>query len=397
MEKILLLGGSNQQVIAIETAKKLGYYTILCDYLPDNPGQNYADKFYLESTTDKEKILEIARKEKINGILAYASDPAAPTAAYVSEKLGLPGNPYKPVETLCNKDKFREFLSKNGFNTPRYKMCESIEDVLENIEKLQFPIIIKPVDSSGSKGISVIYNLEHIKEKIEYAFSFSRSKKIIIEEFLEVKNSIGGDIFIQDGKIILYGFLDDCKRDNKSNLLVPVGKKYPVSISNEKVQQVKNILQDLVDKLQIKTGAMNIELIIDKNDLIYLIDIGPRNGGAMIPQLLGYIYGIDLVKTSIEFSMNKKIKIKINEKNAFYASYYIHSYEEGRFVSIEFSSEINSYIIEKNIYKKNGDKVEFFENASKALGVILFKFNSREQMEYYLDNINNHIKIKLKY
>ena len=92
-KKILLLGGSYQQIVAIEAAKRLGYYTILCDYLNDNPGQKYADKFYLVSTTDKEAVLEVAKKEKIDGVIAYASDPAAPTAAYVAEKLGLEGNP----------------------------------------------------------------------------------------------------------------------------------------------------------------------------------------------------------------------------------------------------------------------------------------------------------------
>ena len=113
MKKILLLGGSAQQVIAIETAKKLGYYTIVCDFLEDNPGQFVADKFYLVSTTDKDKILDVAKKENIDGILAYASDPAAPTAAFVAEKLRLPGNPYNSVDILCNKDKFRKFLCVN--------------------------------------------------------------------------------------------------------------------------------------------------------------------------------------------------------------------------------------------------------------------------------------------
>ena len=119
MDKILLLGGSAQQVVAIETAKKLGLYTVLCDYLPDNPGQTYADKFYLVSTTDKEAILKVAQKEQINYVIAYASDPAAPTAAYVAEKMGLPTNPYRSVEILCNKDLFREFLLTHGFNTPK--------------------------------------------------------------------------------------------------------------------------------------------------------------------------------------------------------------------------------------------------------------------------------------
>ena len=101
-KKLLLLGGSAQQVVAIKTAKRLGCETILCDFLPDNPGQYAADKFYLVSTTDKEAVLDVARKEQVDGVLAYASDPAAPTAAYVAEKLGLPGNPYKSVEILCN-------------------------------------------------------------------------------------------------------------------------------------------------------------------------------------------------------------------------------------------------------------------------------------------------------
>ena len=92
-KSILLLGGSRQQVVAIEAAKRLGYRTVLCDYLPDNPGQYAADVFYLESTTDYKRMLEIARAERVSGVLAYASDPAAMTAAYVSERLGLPGNP----------------------------------------------------------------------------------------------------------------------------------------------------------------------------------------------------------------------------------------------------------------------------------------------------------------
>ena len=93
MKKLLLLGGSPQQVIAIEKAKQLGYYTVLCDYLPDNPGQYAAQKFYPVSTTDRQAVLEVARQEQAQGVLAYASDPAAPTAAFVAQEMGLPGNP----------------------------------------------------------------------------------------------------------------------------------------------------------------------------------------------------------------------------------------------------------------------------------------------------------------
>lgn len=117
---ILLLGGSRQQVVAIEAAKKLGYRTVLCDYLPDNPGQYHADVFYQVSTTNREAVLEVARKEAISGILAYASDPASPTAAYVAEQLNLPTNPLCAVEIMSTKHLFREHMHKIGLPCPLY-------------------------------------------------------------------------------------------------------------------------------------------------------------------------------------------------------------------------------------------------------------------------------------
>ena len=173
MKKILLLGGSAQQVVAIKTAKRLGYYTVLCDFLIDNPGQYATDKFYLVSTTDKDAVLEVAQKEQVDGVLAYASDPAAPTAAYIAEKLGLPGNPYQSVEILCNKDRFRNFLAGNGFSAPKAHGYVSAEDALKDKASYEYPIIIKPVDSSGSKGATVLHSEEEgLTDALEFAFSF---------------------------------------------------------------------------------------------------------------------------------------------------------------------------------------------------------------------------------
>ena len=190
MKKILLLGGSAQQVVAIETAKKLGYYTVLCDYLTDNPGQYVADKFYLVSTTDKGAILEVAQKEKVDGVLAYASDPAAPTAAYVGEKLKLPTNPYSAVEILCNKDRFRAFLHDHGFNAPISMGYQTVEDAALDTSRFRLPVIIKPVDSSGSKGATVLHSWDNVNDALKFAFSFSRAHRVIVEEYIEKKTSV---------------------------------------------------------------------------------------------------------------------------------------------------------------------------------------------------------------
>jgi biotin carboxylase len=395
-KKILLLGGSAQQIVAIETAKRLGYDTVLCDFLPDNPGQYVADKFYLVSTTDKEAILKIAQDEKIDGIVAYASDPAAPTAAYVSEKMGLRSNPYDSVEILCNKDLFREFLKNNGFNAPLAKGYQDKENALNDLTKYRLPVIIKPVDSSGSKGATVLHSWGEVEKALDFAFSFSRSHRIIIEEFIEKKHPylIGGDIFIEDGKVIMWGLLN-CHRDSNVNPLVPVGKSYPLELDDTNVESVKQTLQSMVDKLNIKFGAMNVELVVDKEGRVWPIDIGPRNGGNMIPDLLGLIFHVDVVEMTVRAAMNENIDSEVHEGTPYYATHNLHSAKNGAFKGIAYSSEIEPFIIKKCVYKKPGDTVEYFDNAAKALGIVFMKFNTETQMRNILSNVENHIKVKL--
>lgn len=396
MNKILLLGGSAQQVIAIKAAKNLGYYTILCDYLPDNPGQYEADQFYLISTTDKDAVLEIAHKEKIEGVLAYASDPAAPTAAYVAEKLELPGNPFESVEILCNKDRFRKFLLENGFSVPNAKGYSLAIDAVKEKDGFEYPVIIKPVDSSGSKGATVLYTEDGLNEALNFAFSFSRSHRLIIEHYIEKKHPflIGGDIFIEDGKIVLWGLLN-CHRDVNVNPLVPVGKSYPLQLGDNDIKNVKNTLSSMVEKLGIRNGSMNVELVVDKYDRVCLIDVGPRSGGNMIPDLLGDMFGVNIAEMSVEAAMGTEIKGNICKPNGFYATHNLHSNRNGRYKGISFSPEIEPYIYRKCLYKKQGDAVEYFDNAAKCLGIVFFKFPDEDVMKSVLEHINELITIEL--
>lgn len=397
MKKIMLLGGSPQQVIAITTAKRLGLYTILCDYLPDNPGQHYADKFYLLSTTDKDAILNTAKSEQIDFIIAYASDPAAPTASYVAEKLGLPGNPYKSVDTLCNKSLFREFLEAHDFNTPSAENFTAIDEALEGLRSFTLPVIVKPVDSSGSKGITVLHTHDGAEQAVKSAFSFSRSRHIIIEQFIEKKHPylIGGDILVSEGRVIQYGLMN-CHRDSRINPLVPAGKSYPPALDDTDLQNIKDSLQRLVSELGIRFGAMNVEAIVNSEGKVFLIDIGPRSGGNMIPDLLGMVFDCDLVEMSIRASMGEKVSLPAHEGHKFYATHNLHSDIDGTFEGVEFSREITPFIIRTVIYKKPGDEVKAFTNAAYAVGIVFFRFSTQEEMNMYLSHIYEHVKVSVK-
>lgn len=398
MKKILLLGGSAQQIVAIETAKRMGYYTVLCDYLTDNPGQNYADKFYLVSTTDKEAVLKVAEEECVDGVLAYASDPAAPTAAYVAEKLNLPGNPYESVEILCNKDKFREFLKKHGFCTPEAKGYSCIESALEDICKGVFhlPVIVKPVDSSGSKGVGRIDNVNNAEEKLEYAMVFSRCKRIIIEEFVEKFGyQIAGDGLSVNGELVFRYFANDHFNPNCENPFVPVSASFPYNMPAMVQDRIHMEIQRLLSKLNMNTSTYNFDLRIDKDYNVYLMEVAPRDGGNYIPQIIKYATGVDLVEYSIKAAMGEKIdKSGFGKPDGYYSYYAVHSLKDGILKKIVINE--NAQVLENHILKKPGDKVDSFTGANSTLGCLLMKFDSLEQMLDMMDNSDKWIKVILE-
>lgn len=400
MKKLLLLGGSAQQIIAIETAKKLGYETVLCDYLSDNPGQNVADKFYLVSTTDKEAVLQVAKKEKVSGIMAYASDPAAPTAAYVAEKLNLPGNPYEAVEILCNKDKFRYFLKEHGFFTPKAqgyeKISEAEKDILQG--RYEFPIIVKPVDSSGSKGVSQINGVEKVKEKLEYAMSFSKSGHIIVEEFVEkLGYQIAGDGLSVDGQLVFRYFANDHFDCKCVNPFVPISASFPYNMEKEIHDKIHNEIQKLLTLLHMKTCTYNFDIRIDKDYNVYLMEVAPRDGGNYIPQIIKYATGVDLVEYSVKAAMGEHIEIPRSISGSGYWAYYaVHSLKDGILDRIDIDETVmKENVVENHIIKKNGDSIYAFTGANTTLGILLMRFENMQQMLYMMDHAEEWIKVCL--
>lgn len=400
MKKILLLGGSAQQIAAIETAKRLGYYTVLCDYLTDNPGQYHADKFYLASTTDKDAVLEVAQKENVDGVLAYASDPAAPTAAYVAEKLGLPTNPYKSVEILSNKDMFREFLRENGFNTPFAKGYSSVDDAEKDIQNGLFglPVIIKPVDSSGSKGVSKIDNVDQMKEKFENALSFSKCKRVIVEEYVEKFGyQIAGDGLAVNGELVFRCFANDHFNAKCTNPYVPIAASFPYNMPDEVHSKIHSEIQRLLTLLNMRTSCYNFDIRIDSDYNVYLMEIAPRNGGNYIPQVIKHAAGVDLAECAVKGAMGEKIDVASVQAQGFWAYYAVHSLKDGILDRVEISPKVErENVIENHITARNGDSIKAFTGANTTLGILIMKFNSSEEMLDMMDNSDKWIKVILK-
>lgn len=400
MRTILLLGGSRQQVVAIEKAKALGYRTVLCDYLPDNPGQYVADAFYLVSTTDREAVLDVAKHEQVEGVLAYASDPAAPTAAFVAEALGLPTNPLRSVEILSQKHLFRKHLREAGLpcpNSASFTVASSAEQVVNLSTGFAYPLVIKPTDSSGSKGVTIIHKSEEIGHAIEYARQYSRNDTLIVEEYIErgFPNVIGGDIFVVDGKIQFWGLMR-CLRDDALSL-VPVGKCYPSGLTEIQLSKVEDVLQKLVDSLGIRFGEMNVEVLLGQDDTPFVLELGARAGGNMIPIQLSECFSIDLVAANVQCAMGQPVSdMDGNAPNGAYMTYVLHSGTKGLFEGIDYSPEALQAIYREVFYKQPGDSIEHFSGADKALGIVFLRFGSEDEMVQFVDAVDCHIKVKVR-
>ena len=401
--KILILGGGFQQLPAIRKAHELGLTVLLADYLPDAPGRREADQSFLISTRDRDKILELARKEAVDGILAFASDPAEETAAYVAEKIGLPGGMYAAAGILGNKRKFREFLAVHRIPAPRHFPMNYPES------DLPYPVVVKPLDSSGSKGVTILrsYDAGRLLRAYQVAVSCSLSGQAMAEEYIAYgyRHLIGGDVIVRDGNVILYGLMDCIREDGKN--LVPCGKIYPCGAGEEVKVRIARIMQTVIHELSITDAEMNVEFIAGKDGEVYPIEIALRCGGNGIPQLLSDATGIDWIREEVQRTLRHANgpnadsleasrfagKLVPADLHGIYATYNLHANQPGMYVGYELHPELFGHLYREDIFRRKGETVGTYENASGIIGILYFRFASRAEAETYLCDMSWYLQV----
>ena len=395
MKKILFLGASELQTAPLWYAKKKGYRIITCDNQPKNPGHLIAHESYNISTTDKEEVLNLGRKLKIDGIVAYGSDPAAPTASYVAEKMNLIGNPYNAVLTLTRKDFFRKFLKKNGFNVPLSKSFSDRYKAKNWLKKLKLPVFIKPVDSSGSKGITQIKSYHQFESAFNHALAFSRKKKVIVEEKIYRKGyQVAGDGFVINGNLVFHCWANEHFNKN-INGIVPIGESFPSIQNKSLLLRAVSETQRLINLVGYKVGAINFDFIFNRNEELFFLELGPRNGGCLIPEVIKYATGVDLVSLTVESALfDQNFKQLNNHTEGFWSSFMIHSAHDGIFKELNISKKIKNKIVEKRLFINIGNPVKKFLGSNEIIGAMIIRFNNLEEMVKIMDDIDRYIYVK---
>ena len=396
-KKVMLLGGNYFQMTATKAAKELGHYVISVDYLPDNPAHKFADEYHNVSTVDREAVLQLAKELKIDGIVSYASDVSAPTAAYVAEQMGLPTNPLEAVEVLTRKDRFRPFLEENGFPAPQGQGFTDYQVALEFFKTIRKPAMVKPVDASGSKGVSKIFSEDEFESAYKNAAEYSRAGVILVEEFMERKgHQIAGDGFIVDGKLVFAGFMNE-HFDQLCNPLVPIGESYPAVLSEELREKARTEIQKVLTALDMKMGAINLDFIVGTDDEIHILEIGPRNGGNLITDAIAYASDLDLAKFTIQAALGLDCSaVKEMPIHTYTSSYVVHALESGIFDHVEIADEIKDDLVRYDLFVEPGDEVSRFDNGALGIGAAIIKHATPEIMMERMEHMERYIRVVVR-
>ncbi len=286
-------------------------------------------------------------------------------------------------------------MTENGFNVPNAKGYDNIDEALKDTDFFNWPVIVKPVDSAGSKGVSRVDRSEDLEKAVEYALSESHSGNFIIEDFLEKEgHSSDTDSFTIDGKLVYCSFSDQRFDEKADNPYTPAAYSWPATMPNEAQEELTNELQRLMTLLNMKTGIYNIETRLCKNGKPYIMEVSPRGGGNRLAEMLKYASRTPLIANAVKAAVGLPVdEMKMPRYYGYLAEVILHADKDGRFEKIELSKEMEDLVIETDLWVKQGDMVKGFSGANNAIGTLVLRFPTKESLETAMADISSWCKV----
>lgn len=401
-KKLMLLGGSRYLLPVIKKAHELGLYVITCDYLPDNDAHKYADEYVNASVVEKDEVLAVAQEKAIDGIMSFACDPGVATAAYVAEKMGLPFQcSYESAEILQHKGLFRKFLLEHGFNSPYAKSYAAGGSPFADADYFHWPVIVKPVDSAGSKGVSRVESPAQLPTAIEKALASSHTGQFIIEDFLEFESCHSStDMFTVDGKLCAISYSDQLFDKEADNPYTPAFIIWPSTMARNHQDYLTRELQRLMGLLQMRTGIYNIETVVGKGGMPYIMEVSPRGGGCKIAELQEMAFGANLIENEVRKAVGLPLTaIATRPIEGVWCEMVVHAprKEEGTFEDLLVKEPVRSENVRVvNMATRKGDHVYPFTGANRALGDMFLQFKTRAELDRGISDVAKWLEIDIK-
>ncbi len=388
MKKLMIMGAGIYQVPLIKKAKEMGIYTIAVSIPGNYPGFAIADQVCYENTVDYERILEVAKREKIDGIVTAGTDVAVITIGKVCDELGLPGLSFEAAKIASNKILMKKKYEEYGVRTARFREISFADDMYEKIAGLEFPLIFKAIDTSGSRGIIRVNSKDEFEAARALVKANTRTDFFIVEEFIEGEE-FGAQAFVYRGevKFILphgdYVFQGDTG--------VPIGHFAPYDLAPEIVADTKAQLEKAIEAMGLDNCAINADFIL-KDGKTYVLELGGRSGATCLAELVSIYYGFDYYEKLIRAALGEEIDFP-QEHAVANASMLLRSDKDGVIKAIENGNGPDEDIYEIQFDYGVGDEVKKFHVGPHRIGHVITKGETLEKAVKKLDEALGKIRI----
>ncbi|MDN7228021.1 ATP-grasp domain-containing protein [Planococcus sp. N064] len=400
MKKILILGGYTHMIDVVKTAKRLGMYTIVADRDVGSPAKAYADQSYNVSTSDIDMLAEIAEAEAIDGVFNGFDDINTWHALALSKRLSLPFYATEEQLEICsNKDRFKEYCRDYGIPViEEYNMDESLKE--EDLAKLTFPVIVKPVDSYASQGITVCYSAEELKEGYKKAADYSKSEKVIVERFID--NPYGVMMFytVRNGSVVLSAMTDRyVHKQYQEHPPLPTATIFPSQHLDLYLEVLDQKVRTMLREMKIENGVLFIQSLFEDGEF-YFYEMGFRLSGTQYYTIVEKQTGINLLEMMLDYSTGGNLD-----------QYAIEKYDKGY---TAFPACNLSILLDKGTIKEiiglekvkamptvlsyipvhgEGDEVEITGTYAQMLGRFNIAADSPEQFDKTIREINDSLHV----
>ena len=393
-KKLFIIAASVWQIPVIQKAQSMGLAVVATDRNPDAPGLKIADFAEVVDVLDMEGMLNAALKHRIDGIIAEQTDISVPTAAYIAEKMGLPGVGYETALNATNKWLMREKCKQAGIPAPEYRKVNTLKEALNATEEIGLPIVMKPVDQQASRGVAKIWDINNVSKWFDKSKSYSREGSILIEKMMFGTES-SAESFVIDGKVHVFGICDKTKGPPPYSYDIRL--IYPAFFSDETMSEIKTINEKIIKAIGINMGITHAEYIItDKG--VRLIEIAARGcGSGVATMLIPAITGVDIIKVKIKQAIGEETQL---DKHRFQKSGILEFLllPQGKIKSItglEIAKKIKG-VIDIKYNAGIGDTIGVIESGEYRPGHLLAFGESRKEVLAIAEEIKNIVKVDME-
>ncbi|MBO4370482.1 MAG: ATP-grasp domain-containing protein [Paludibacteraceae bacterium] len=392
MKKLLILGAGIYQVPLIQTANRMGIHTIVCSRAGNYPGFDLADETAKVDTTDTAACLQLAKDAKIDGVITAGTDVALPSLGLICDTLGLPGPSAMAAHLSSNKKDMKEAFHAFGVRSARYQIVHNLDGCLSAAKTLSFPLILKVVDSSGSRGIVVVRTEEDIRAQFNSLWANTHQDYVLIEEFIEGEE-FGAQALVTDGRVRFVMPHEDYVYQAKTG--VPIGHAVPCSLSAQAKAETQRMVEGAVRALRINNAAVNVDLI-RRDDKVYVLEVGARSGATGLSELVSQYYGVDYYECLIRMALGESLDDVRFLPSGAAAVRLLYTKQGG--VLQSFNKDIaHPSLVSWSLDYAIGEKLPAFTTGPDRIGQIVVKTDSAEQLQPALSDIIQQIDLKIKH